>query len=83
MPEKSYELAVAAPVALAEWIAFSQDDGFVCALGEVRFDTAGARRSFLAIRTVDDGEPLRVDAIVQRFRDRLARKRLLAAGDPQ
>jgi hypothetical protein len=77
MPEKTYELAVAAPVALAEWIAFAQDDGFVRALGEVRFDTAGANHSRLAIRTREDSEPLRVDAVVQRFRDRLARKHLL------
>lgn len=76
MSEKTYELAVAAPVALAEWIAFAQDDGFVRALGEVRFGTVGEKHSRLAGRTLDDGEPRRVDAVVQRFRDRLARKHL-------
>lgn len=77
MREKTYELAVPAAVALAEWIAFAEGDGFVHALGEVRFDAAGARRSRLAIRAADDGEPLAVDTVVQRFRDRLARKHLL------
>ncbi len=70
-----YELAVPPQVALAEWLEFAQGEALVRGLGEVRFEPAEGERSRLAIRV--DGEPLGADAVVQRFRERLARKRLL------
>ncbi len=71
-----YDLAVSPETALAEWMDFAQGDALIAALGEVHFEAAGGERSRLSIRT-DEREPLGADAVVQRFRERLARKRLL------
>ena len=64
-----HDIAVPAQTALAEWMEFAQSDAIIRALGEVHFEAEG-ERSRLTIRT-DDTAPLGIDAVVQRFRERL------------
>lgn len=70
-----YDIALPPQAALAEWMEFARSDGLIQALGEVHFEAADTECSRLSIRT-DDREPLDADAVVQRFRERLKRKRL-------
>ena len=70
-----YDIALPPQVALEEWLEFARDEALVRVLGEVRFEECegGSRFSVSA----DDAHPLGVDAVVQRFRERLTRKRLM------
>ena len=72
---RTYDIAVPPRVALAEWLEFARNEALVRALGEVSFEPVEGERSSLSIRA-DDGEPLGVDAVVQRFRERLRRRGL-------
>jgi hypothetical protein len=69
-----YDIAVPPEVAQAEWDEFAEDEGLVRTVGEVRFEAVTEERTQLAIQA-DDGA-LAVDAIVQRFRERLRHKGL-------
>jgi len=75
-----YEFAVAQHVAQAEWEEFAHQDGLIRSIGEVRFDALSPDRSRLAIAAGNDASA--ADAVVQRFRDRLTRKRLLGEQRP-
>ena len=77
---KTYELAVPAQVALAEWQEFAGEEGLIRSVGAVHFDAVAADRTQLCISGNHDANA--GDAIVQRFRERLARKRLLADWQP-
>ncbi len=74
---RSYDIALPPQAALAEWVEFAQSESLVRALGEVSFEPVEGGCCRLSIRA-DDDEPFGVDAVVQRFRDRLTRKRLMA-----
>ena len=71
-----YDIAVPPETALAEWMEFAQTDALIRALGEVHFEAVDDKGSRLSIYA-DDQQPLGIDAVVQRFRDRLQKKRLL------
>ena len=70
-----YDVAVAPEVAQAEWQDFARDESLVQSLGEVSFEAVTTERSQLAIQ-VEDGA-LAIDAVVQRFRERLRRRGLV------
>ena len=73
---KSYEIALPAHIAQAEWRKFVRADQFVRELRDVRFDALDAKRSRLRVSALRDGNTLAIDAVVQRFRSELARKGL-------
>src|SRR4051812_25368682 len=73
---RHYELAVPAETAKNEWRQFELADHFVRGLGEVRFDAADETHSRLSFAAPGETDTLAMDAAVQRFRDRLARKGL-------
>ena len=70
-----YDIAVPPEVAQKEWREFASDESLVQSLGDVRFEAVTEERSQLAIQA-DEGA-LAVDAVVQRFRERLKRRGLV------
>jgi len=69
-----YDIAVPPEVAEAEWREFARDENLVRTLGDVRFEAVTAERSQLAIG--GEAGALAIDAVVQRFRERLRHKGL-------
>jgi hypothetical protein len=72
---KSYEIALPAHIAQEEWRKLVRADQFVRELRDVSFDPLDAKRSRLRVSALRDGNTLAIDAVVQRFRSELARKR--------
>ncbi|MBV9191954.1 MAG: hypothetical protein JOZ85_15815 [Betaproteobacteria bacterium] len=70
-----YDIAVPPAVARKEWREFARDESLVQSLGDVRFEAVTEERSQLAIQA-DEGA-LAIDAVVQRFRERLKRRGLV------
>jgi len=70
-----YDIAVPPQVALEEWLQFARDESLVKSLGAVRFEAVTTDRSQLAIQAEDGA--LAIDAVVQRFRERLKRRGLV------
>ena len=73
---KSYEIAAPAHIALALWREFVRAGEFLPELQEVRFDPLDEHRSRLRVAGLLDGDTLAIDAVVQRFRNELARQGL-------
>jgi len=85
MEQKSYDLSAPVRWAQDEWREFERADDFVRALRDVRFQPTDANHSRLCVPLPADAQTPAIDAVVQRFRDRLARKGLsgeAAAGSP-
>lgn len=74
---KSYEIAVPAHTAREEWHKLVRADEFLRELRNVRFDPLDATRCRLRVAAVSDANTLAIDAVVQRFRNELARKGLM------
>jgi hypothetical protein len=72
---KVYDVALPPHQAEAEWQEFARDEAVVRSVGDVRFDAAPAKCSRLAIRAENPG--VGIDALVQRFRERLKRRGLV------
>ena len=70
-----YDIALPPEVALEEWLDFARDESLVRSLGDVRFEAVTIERSQLAIQA--EGGALAIDAVVQRFRERLRRRGLV------
>ena len=68
-----YDIALPAQTALAEWMEFARSDALVRGIGEVHIEPMEGDRSRLSIQG-DDAGPLGIDAVVQRFRERLKRR---------
>lgn len=77
---KSYEIAAPAHVALEVWLEFAHADQFVPELRDVQFEALDEHRSRLRVSGLRDTDTPAVDAVVQRFRDELARKGLKFSG---
>jgi hypothetical protein len=73
--ERIYEIALPQQAALDEWREFVESESMVSTVGEVRFEATAANRSRLCIA---DRRGVGADAVVQRFRERLKNKRLMA-----
>jgi hypothetical protein len=74
---RHYDIAVPADTAKDEWRQFELADHFVRGLGDVHFDAADATHSRLSFAAAEEiFDTLAMDAAVQRFRERLARKGL-------
>jgi hypothetical protein len=72
--ERRYNFAVSIELAKAEWEEFQRADEFIRGLGQVRFEANDGGRSELCVSMPDGSNTIAMDAVVQRFRDRLARK---------
>lgn len=77
---KSYEIAAPAHIALQEWRELVRAGEFVPELRDVQFDALDERRSRLRVSGLRDADTLAIDAVVQRFRNELARKGLKFSG---
>ena len=73
-PDQAYDIALPRHDAQAEWREFVDAEALVAMVGEVRFEAVADDCSRLCIA---DREGLGVDAVVQRFRERLKGKWLI------
>jgi hypothetical protein len=77
---KSYEIAAPAHIAEEEWQKLVRAGEFLPELRDVRFDPLDEHRSRLRVGALRDADTLAIDAVVQRFRNELARKGLDFSG---
>jgi hypothetical protein len=73
---KSYEIAAPAHIAREAWRQFVHAGEFLPELQDVRFDPLDEHRSRLRVTGLLDADTLAIDAVVQRFRNELARQGL-------